>query len=210
MAKNHHDALRTVLERHLSGTHARLVLTRSMRGMGLSDSVGEDHLASLVSQIEKTARFFLDGKAFEAFRKDLEGVTGKSTKASLVAKSIPIEVEDDIVGARSTARDLAQALGGSKLAVQKIATVVSELARNIISYTPGGQIELIPTASPPSMAILAIDRGSGIKDLEHVLSGRYKSKTGLGRGLFGSRQLADKLEIQTGANGTRIEAVFRL
>jgi serine/threonine-protein kinase RsbT len=36
------------------------------------------------------------------------------------------------------------------------------------------------------------------------MSGRYRSKTGLGRGLLGTKRLADNFDIATGATGTRI------
>jgi serine/threonine-protein kinase RsbT len=36
------------------------------------------------------------------------------------------------------------------------------------------------------------------------MSGRYKSKTGLGRGLLGTKRLADRFEISTGKHGTRV------
>jgi serine/threonine-protein kinase RsbT len=43
-----------------------------------------------------------------------------------------------------------------------------------------------------------------------VLSGEYRSKTGLGRGLLGTKRLADTFDIATSPNGTHILAEVRL
>jgi serine/threonine-protein kinase RsbT len=88
--------------------------------------------------------------------------------------------------------------------------VVSELARNIVSYTSGGTIELTPSQSPPSMTIRAVDQGTGIKNLDSIMGGSYRSKTGLGLGLSGSKRLATQFEIDTGPSGTTILVKMKL
>jgi serine/threonine-protein kinase RsbT len=92
-----------------------------------------------------------------------------------------------------------------------VATIVSELARNIFMYTDGGTIDLVPTAEgPPRLLVRAVDRGRGIAHLDEVMSGRYRSKTGLGAGLLGTKRLVDRFEIETGPTGTRVEAEVAL
>lgn len=117
-------------------------------------------------------------------------------------REIPISNEDDLRVARTTARDMALALRGSSLSAQRIATTVSELGRNIVAYTPGGTIRLESLGK--RMRIVASDRGQGIGHLQEVFSGRYRSKTGLGRGLLGIRQMMEHFDIETGPHGTRI------
>jgi serine/threonine-protein kinase RsbT len=91
--------------------------------------------------------------------------------------------------------------------VQRAATAVSELARNIVSYTPGGRLKLEPIAgTPPRLRIIARDQGPGIPHLPDVLSGKYRSKTGLGRGLRGVKELTASFDIQTGPAGTTVTA----
>ena len=108
---------------------------------------------------------------------------------------------------RLAARALCEVLGARRVVIQKVATVVSELARNIFMYATSGAIELVPGARPrPTLLIRATDEGPGIPHLEEVLSGRYRSRTGLGAGLVGTRRLVDRFEIETGPTGTRIEA----
>jgi serine/threonine-protein kinase RsbT len=118
-----------------------------------------------------------------------------------------IRDENDLRAARAGARDLCLAFAASSGEAQRIATAVSELARNIVSYTPGGQIDLTIRRGPPlPIAIIAKDYGSGIAHLDLVLSGKYRSKTGLGRGLLGVKRLMKEFHVHTSPMGTRIEA----
>jgi serine/threonine-protein kinase RsbT len=115
---------------------------------------------------------------------------------------VPISNEEDLRVARTAARNMALSLRSSSLCAQRIATAVSELGRNIIAYTPGGNIRLESVTG--RLRIVASDRGQGIAHLEEVFSGQYRSKTGLGRGLLGVRRLMEHFEIETGPLGTRI------
>jgi serine/threonine-protein kinase RsbT len=56
------------------------------------------------------------------------------------------------------------------------------------------------------IVVRAADSGPGISNLEQVLTGAYRSKTGLGRGLLGTKRLADKFGVATGASGTTVVA----
>ena len=56
--------------------------------------------------------------------------------------------------------------------------------------------------------IVCQDQGPGIVELDEVLSGRFQSRTGLGRGIPGSRRLMDEFKIESEAGrGTRVEAI---
>ena len=88
----------------------------------------------------------------------------------------------------------------------KVATVVSELARNICQYATEGTITLVPLERPrPGVRVVAADEGPGIPHLEDVVGGRWRSKTGMGLGLVGSRRLMSTFNIETAlGQGTRI------
>ena len=90
--------------------------------------------------------------------------------------------------------------------MQKIVTVVSEVARNIVSYTPGGALELALKAETRTFMVIATDEGRGIPNLDEIMAGRYKSKTGLGAGIVGVKRLSNHFEIQTGPTGTRVHS----
>src|SRR5690606_244997 len=113
---------------------------------------------------------------------------------------IAVNVEADIGKARAEARQICEGMRVGAFSLQKVTTIVSELARNIVNYTPGGTIELLAkqTAARPSIAICATDSGTGIPDIGLVLSGRYKSRTGMGRGILGCKRLADRFQVESG------------
>jgi serine/threonine-protein kinase RsbT len=122
--------------------------------------------------------------------------------------TIRIHGEYDIVTARGQCRNLCAELGFSASSQVKVATVVSELARNIVQYAGHGHIELrVLNSGRPGLEIYAEDNGKGIADLDSILAGTYKSKTGMGMGIFGTRRLMDEFEIDSDpASGTRVRA----
>ncbi|MCU0656342.1 MAG: histidine kinase [Polyangiaceae bacterium] len=107
-------------------------------------------------------------------------------------------------------RSLCQEQGVRALVQQRVTTVVSELCRNIVAYTPGGYLELELKQGPMRLQLRAVDRGTGIGNLPEILAGRYRSKTGLGRGILGTKQLAHQFNIATGPSGTTIDAELLL
>jgi serine/threonine-protein kinase RsbT len=119
---------------------------------------------------------------------------------------IAIKIEGDIVRARGAGREMCRELGFSEINQVKVATAISELARNIFHYAKTGNIALKKLGTPRiGIEITATDRGPGIADVKHVLSGNYKSKTGMGKGLLGARRLVDFFDIDTGPEkGTRV------
>jgi serine/threonine-protein kinase RsbT len=42
------------------------------------------------------------------------------------------------------------------------------------------------------------------------MGGQYQSRTGLGKGLLGTKRLADRFQITTGAQGTQVTAEVAL
>lgn len=119
---------------------------------------------------------------------------------------IAIKIEGDIVRARGAGRDMCRDLGLSEINQVKVATAISELARNIFHYAKTGNIALRRLGAPRAgIEIIATDKGPGIPDLKLVLSGAYKSRTGMGKGLLGARRLVDFFEVDTGPDrGTRV------
>jgi serine/threonine-protein kinase RsbT len=117
-----------------------------------------------------------------------------------------VRTEADASHARLAARLLCETMGGRGYECQKVATAVSELARNQIAYAGGGTIQLAPEQAPRRLLrVRAEDQGRGIPDLERVLSGTYRSKTGMGLGLLGVKRLADRFDVRTGPNGTQVD-----
>ncbi len=113
--------------------------------------------------------------------------------------TIPIAAEDDIVRARSRGRELCRTIGFTEINQVKVATAISELARNIFQYAKQGTITLRVLETPRrGIEVVARDEGAGIADLRHILSGNYKSKSGMGMGMLGTKRLMDYFDVETG------------
>lgn len=109
---------------------------------------------------------------------------------------IKIDEEYDIVTARGNTRELCAALGFHPADQVKIATIVSELARNIVQYAGRGSIEIREVSDPRTgIEIKAEDHGPGIPDVELIMSGTYRSRTGMGIGIIGTKRLMDDFSI---------------
>ncbi|MGZ6708326.1 MAG: ATP-binding response regulator [Solirubrobacteraceae bacterium] len=115
--------------------------------------------------------------------------------AGVIAR-VELRRDEDVVRARSNARQIAGLLGFDRQTQTRIATAVSELARNAHRYARGGRVDF-PTIDE-HLTIEVSDEGPGIAQLDEILAGRYRSATGLGRGLVGVRRLMDRFDIESG------------
>ena len=109
--------------------------------------------------------------------------------------TLAIHYERDVVLARQRARQLAAALGFDAQDQTRIATAVSEIARNAFRYARGGSDRVPPRgqhARRRSCSIASTDDGPGIPNLPTILDGRYRSATGMGVGIIGARRLMDR------------------
>ncbi|HEX7965161.1 MAG TPA: ATP-binding protein [Gammaproteobacteria bacterium] len=116
----------------------------------------------------------------------------------------------DIVTARQHGRELALQSGFSETESTLIATIISELARNIVLYAQTGEIVLQKsggTDKPRGVVIVSRDNGPGIPDVQRALVGGYSTSGGLGMGLSGVRRMVDEFYIDTGVGkGTTVTA----
>ena len=113
--------------------------------------------------------------------------------------SLAIHSELDVVASRQRARQIASLCGFGMQDQARLATAVSELARNVYNYAGSGRAEFsIEGETSPQLLVIRIeDKGRGIANLDLVLSGRYKSQTGMGLGIIGARRLVDQFDIQS-------------
>jgi len=123
---------------------------------------------------------------------------------------ITIDREWDIVKARQLAREMAKKIGFGTVDQARIATTVSELARNIYLYAEKGElcyeiVEQAETVYKKGLLLLIQDKGPGIADLRKVMQDGYSTSGGLGAGLPGAKRLMDQFDIQSEVGkGTKI------
>ena len=119
---------------------------------------------------------------------------------------------EDVVLARRRTRQLAGHLGLDPQEQIRLATAVSEVARNAVEYAGGGWAELeLDSEGESFLVVRVVDRGPGIPHLQAVLGGTYRSPSGLGVGLLGAKRLADRFRIEsTAGQGTVVMLGKRL
>ena len=120
---------------------------------------------------------------------------------------VPISSDKDIVDARQKGRSVALAVGFSPGAATLIATAISELARNIVSYAKSGEIVIQALHGSPRLGIqvIARDQGPGIHDIKQALRDGFSTSGSLGLGLPGVKRLMDEFQIDSRENrGTTV------
>ncbi|MEN5138831.1 MULTISPECIES: anti-sigma regulatory factor [unclassified Pseudomonas] len=119
----------------------------------------------------------------------------------------PIKIEQDVVLARQQARKLATECGMRLIDLTKLVTAVSELARNIMVYGGGGDMDwqILDDNHKVGLRLTFRDEGPGIPDLKLAMTDGWTSGSGLGLGLTGAKRLVDEFELDTEpGKGTRI------
>lgn len=124
--------------------------------------------------------------------------------------TLALRSEQDIVHCRQAAKRLAAALEWPVLEQIRLATAVSELARNIHQYAGSGHFDFALLRDDGQrlrgLEVRAVDQGPGIAEMDAIRAGSYRSNTGMGIGLRGAQRLFDDFDIQTSPAGTCITA----
>lgn len=115
----------------------------------------------------------------------------------MILFKLEIHYEQDVVLARQRTRELAEQLGFDAQDQARLATAVSEIVRNAFQYANGGTVEFYVQGEPQAFLIRVQDQGQGIPQLAEILAGRYRSETGMGLGIVGTRRLMDSFEIES-------------
>ena len=127
------------------------------------------------------------------------------------SRSLALENEHDIAVARNEVRQLASALGFRLIDQTRLATVTSELARNVVKYGGRGRLITQPTAAADGrdgLRLIFEDVGPGIADIAAAMRDGFSTGRGLGKGLPGSKRLVDEFQIESEVGrGTRVTVV---
>jgi serine/threonine-protein kinase RsbT len=110
---------------------------------------------------------------------------------------VPIRADADVLVARQKARELAKALKFSTGELTLIATAISEVARNIVTYAKQGEVvlRLVSQGHRRGIRVVAHDKGPGIADIARAMEDGFSTSSSLGLGLPGSKRLMDDFHI---------------
>jgi serine/threonine-protein kinase RsbT len=119
---------------------------------------------------------------------------------------VAIDAESDIIAARQAGRDTAKKLGFGLADQTRLATAISELARNIIKYAERGEcvVSDMSDAKIVRVKVDVIDEGPGIGDVQKAMTDGFSTGRSLGMGLPGTRRLVHDFAIDSSTAGTKI------
>ena len=127
------------------------------------------------------------------------------------SRSIALEDEHDIVVARNEARRFAASVGFGLVEQTRLATVASELARNVVKYAKRGRMIAQPVESAAGrrgLRLIFEDTGPGIPDITAAMRDGFSTGRGLGKGLPGAKRLVHEFEIESEVGrGTKVSIV---
>lgn len=221
------DAVGAVLSGAISAITQRSIFNR-LGGLARTPvgQLGPVERQTVLKELESSLRLFARASSAEllaACEQALNENPGPGAASSTPAGAAPskaihkvfaVDQEKDIATARLEAWSEAVRIGLSKFTAVKVATAVSELARNIVFYAGKGTVELRATEDErgPSLHIVAVDKGPGIepRKLEEIWAGTYKSQRGMGKGLLAVKKLVTDFHLDTvPGKGTTVTCVFR-
>lgn len=112
---------------------------------------------------------------------------------------LPVDEQSQIGAARRSVVGLGHAQGLSAEAVGRLALVVTEAATNILRHAGSGVVLLrvLGTGPAPTIEVLALDKGPGIRDLPRAMADGFSTSGTAGHGLGAMKRLSETFEIYT-------------
>lgn len=213
------DALRRALRPHLSLISVDLLMQRHVRSpaaeIGALSVKEREQLAEVISaSVKLFSRADPTNVRTEVRQALMLGEQEGEAAGKAVSAEINIRAEVDVSVARSEAKRVAGSVGVSSTMAVKVATAVSELARNIILYAKSGtvEVEALREGGIPIIRVVARDAGPGIDQarIDQMFAGTYRSKSGLGKGMLAVKRIANEFALETApGQGTTVRATFR-
>jgi serine/threonine-protein kinase RsbT len=119
---------------------------------------------------------------------------------------VEIKVESDIVAVRQAGRKMARELGFGSADQTRLATAISELARNVIQYAGKG-VCIITDESDQKMVKIRVvveDNGPGIPNIKRAMEDGFSTAKGLGSGLLGTKRLVNEFDMESKPGHTKV------
>lgn len=119
---------------------------------------------------------------------------------------IAINDSRDIVTARSLGRQVAQRAGLGLADQTRLATAISEVVRNVLTYAGKGHCIITDEsdANVLKVGVMVEDQGPGIPDIELALGDGYSTGKSLGAGLPGAKRITTEFQIESRPGCTRV------
>lgn len=123
---------------------------------------------------------------------------------------VEIRSQSDVILARRAGRTMARDLGFGTADQTRLATAISELARNALTHGGGGSFYVSDSSDDRYIRVLVtiVDHGPGIEDIELALMDGYSTGGSLGAGLPGARRLVQDFKIESGPGGTTVSVMI--
>ena len=134
--------------------------------------------------------------------------------------TIRIAAEPDVARVRQIIGGIAEVCGLESFAKTRVVTATLEVTRNALQYAGGGRAHFSIQSGDEGCWLVAriVDQGSGLPDEVKFVKGRRPFKnqsggsraSGMGLGLTGVQRLADRFDLETSNEGTKVEMAFRI
>ncbi|MBR9892301.1 histidine kinase [bacterium] len=124
--------------------------------------------------------------------------------------TVTLEKSADVARLRDVAMTLTNVLKFGAFERTRTVTAVVELGRNAIEHGQKGRatFSLTEVDGKSALGLLVTDQGRGIPKENLAPDGPPASSTGMGLGLRGVQRIATRFDVDTGHEGTRIDAAF--
>lgn len=111
---------------------------------------------------------------------------------------ISIDDFDSLEETILTAKNYCSQMNFDKLAVNMVASAVSEIATNVIKYGDKGQFKMTQLANGKGVRVEILDKGPGISNINQAIQDGFSTDpTSLGVGLGAAKRAMDTLSIQS-------------
>lgn len=124
--------------------------------------------------------------------------------------TLTLEKGSDVARLRDVAMTLTNVLQFGAFERTRTVTAVIELGRNAIEHGQKGRatFSITEVDGRTALGLVVTDQGKGIPKENLIRDGAPTSAAGMGLGLRGVQRIATRFDVETGHEGTRIDAAF--
>jgi len=128
------------------------------------------------------------------------------TMSELKPVRLAIRSQTDVISCRQQAREAAIARGFGLADQTRLATAVSELARNALRHAGGGSclIHAVQKDARHGIQVVIEDEGPGIADIAQAMEDGFSTDRSLGLGLPASKRLVHTMDIDSKPGETTV------